>query len=70
MKELIHFAHGNGFPALCYKQMLDRLGKKYDYCYIDRIGHNPFFLLAKIGIIWYRKLLIALRNKPINLLLP
>lgn len=43
MKEMIHFAHGNGFPALCYKQMLDSLEKEFNYCYIDRIGHNPLF---------------------------
>ncbi|WP_019216705.1 alpha/beta fold hydrolase [Legionella tunisiensis] len=43
MKGLIHFAHGNGFPALCYKQLLDKLKEQYDYCYIDRIGHNPQF---------------------------
>lgn len=43
MRELIHFAHGNGFPALCYKQMLDHLSSRFDYCYIDKIGHNPFY---------------------------
>lgn len=40
MKELIHFAHGNGFPALCYSQLLNHLETHYDYCYIDKIGHN------------------------------
>lgn len=43
MKDLIHFAHGNGFPALCYKQLLNKLEERYDYCYIDRIGHNSQF---------------------------
>ncbi|OCH97506.1 hydrolase [Legionella jamestowniensis] len=43
MRELIHFAHGNGFPSLCYSQLLKQLNKKYDYCYIDKIGHNPLF---------------------------
>ncbi|HRD69726.1 MAG TPA: alpha/beta hydrolase [Legionella sp.] len=47
MKELIHFAHGNGFPALCYKQMLDDLNERFDYCYIDRIGHNPQYPVAE-----------------------
>ena len=41
MKELIHFAHGNGFPSLCYKQFLDQLAVRFDMCYVDRIGHNP-----------------------------
>lgn len=43
MRELIHFAHGNGFPALCYRQLLTGLYQRYDYCYIDRIGHNQQF---------------------------
>lgn len=43
MKELIHFAHGNGFPALCYNQLLKGLSLRYDYCYIDRIGHCEQF---------------------------
>ncbi|EHL29217.1 alpha/beta fold hydrolase [Legionella drancourtii] len=47
MKELIHFAHGNGFPALCYKQMLDCLQHDFDYCYIDRIGHDPQFPVSE-----------------------
>ena len=40
MKSLVHFAHGNGFPSLCYKQMLDHLKERFDYCYIDRVGHT------------------------------
>lgn len=47
MSELIHFAHGNGFPALCYKQMLDCLQLDFDYCYIDRIGHDPVFPVSE-----------------------
>ncbi|CEK10472.1 alpha/beta fold hydrolase [Legionella hackeliae] len=43
MRELIHFAHGNGFPSRCYLQLLQALETQYDYCYIDKIGHNPLF---------------------------
>ncbi|KTC93077.1 MULTISPECIES: alpha/beta fold hydrolase [Legionella] len=43
MRELIHFAHGNGFPSPCYKQLLNGLEERYNCCYIDRIGHNPKF---------------------------
>ena len=43
MKEIIHFAHGNGFPALCYKQMLDYLAVDFDCCFIDKIGHDSLF---------------------------
>lgn len=47
MKELIHFAHGNGFPALCYTQMLNQLAPRFDYCFIDRIGHNPLYPVSE-----------------------
>ena len=43
MKEIIHFAHGNGFPSPCYQQMLKILARKFDYLYIDRLGHNEDF---------------------------
>jgi pimeloyl-ACP methyl ester carboxylesterase len=50
VREIIYFTHGNGFPALCYTQLLAQLGKKYDYCYIDRMGHNPRFPVTEN---WY-----------------
>lgn len=40
---MLHFAHGNGFPALCYSQLLKLLQTRYNCTYIDRIGHNPEF---------------------------
>ncbi|KTD78442.1 alpha/beta fold hydrolase [Legionella waltersii] len=47
MRELIHFAHGNGFPSLCYKQFLDELETQFDFCYIDRIGHDPKYPVSE-----------------------
>lgn len=45
MRDLIHFSHGNGFPALCYFQMLKQLKSKYDYdyFYLQKIGHDTRF---------------------------
>ncbi|CDZ79066.1 monoglyceride lipase [Legionella massiliensis] len=43
MRELIHFAHGNGFPSPCYRQLLNNLEARYDCCYIDKIGHDQQF---------------------------
>lgn len=43
MRDLIHFAHGNGFPSLCYKQFLNCLEQNYDCCSIDKVGHNPLY---------------------------
>ena len=41
MKEVLHFAHGNGFPSPCYRQLLLHLEKRFDCDYIDRVGHTP-----------------------------
>ncbi|MDA9271982.1 alpha/beta hydrolase [bacterium] len=40
MRETLHFAHGNGFPSPCYRQLLNALEVQFDCCYIDRVGHN------------------------------
>lgn len=40
MRETIHFAHGNGFPSSCYRQLLNELTPHVDCCFIDKIGHN------------------------------
>jgi len=47
MKEIIHFAHGNGFPSSCYKQLLGGLEGDYEVKFIDRIGHNPLFPITE-----------------------
>lgn len=43
MKDIVHFAHGNGFPALCYKQLLTGLEERYQCLYIDKLGHDVKF---------------------------
>lgn len=43
MSEVIHFAHGNGFPSPCYRQLFEHLQLRYACCYIDRIGHSADF---------------------------
>ncbi|MFO9655761.1 alpha/beta hydrolase, partial [Legionella pneumophila serogroup 1] len=50
MRELIHFAHGNGFPSLCYKQLLEQLETRFDCCFIDKIGHDPDY---PVGENWH-----------------
>lgn len=65
MRELIHFAHGNGFPSLCYKQMLNYLEPRFDYCFVDRIGHDPLY---PVGENWHNliKEVIASIKKQAN----
>ncbi|KTD01902.1 alpha/beta fold hydrolase [Legionella feeleii] len=63
MKELIHFAHGNGFPALCYKQLLDKLKEQYDCCYIDRIGHNPQFPVTENWHYLVEEVIASIKNQ-------
>ena len=43
MKDILHFVHGNGFPAQCYQQLLRPLSDFYDCCFIDRVGHTTAF---------------------------
>ena len=43
MRETIHFAHGNGFPSPCYRQLIQQLEKRFNCCYIDRVGHTSQF---------------------------
>ena len=43
MKTTLHFAHGNGFPSPCYRQLLIPLEAEFDCCYIDKIGHADAF---------------------------
>lgn len=50
MKDIIHFAHGNGFPSPCYRQFFNYLSPRYECVYIDRVGHNPNF---PVGENWH-----------------
>ncbi len=40
-KPLIHFSHGNSYPAGSYRQMLDHLGADFDIRSTDMYGHHP-----------------------------
>lgn len=39
----LHFAHGNGFPSPCYRQLLEPLQTRFDCYFIDKVGHDPKF---------------------------
>ncbi len=39
-RKVIHFAHGNGFPSLSYRKMLNVLKEKHDVFFIEKIGHD------------------------------
>ncbi len=40
MRDLIHFAHANSFPAGCYRKLLGALADQFDTAAIERIGHD------------------------------
>ncbi|MFP5392999.1 MAG: alpha/beta fold hydrolase [Gammaproteobacteria bacterium] len=42
-KPIIHFSHGNSFPAGTYRQYLDLLGDDFDVRAVDMYGHDPEF---------------------------
>lgn len=42
-KPQLHFLHGNSFPGMSYKAMLDLLGNDFTIGVSDRLGHDPEF---------------------------
>lgn len=42
-KDIIHFAHANGFPAKTYNKLFSFLSPHFDVRYLERHGHNPDF---------------------------
>jgi pimeloyl-ACP methyl ester carboxylesterase len=42
-KPLLHFSHGNSFPAGTYRQLLEPLGREYDVRSIAMHGHDPAY---------------------------
>ncbi len=42
-KHLLHFSHGNSFPAGSYNQFLDRLRPAFDVRAVDMYGHDPAY---------------------------
>ena len=42
-KPIVHFSHGNSYPAGSYRQMLGALGDDYDVRALDMYGHDPAY---------------------------
>ncbi|MGI8642241.1 MAG: alpha/beta fold hydrolase [Pyrinomonadaceae bacterium] len=42
-KEIIHFAHANGFPAKTYNKLFSYLEDDFEISYLERHAHNPKF---------------------------
>jgi pimeloyl-ACP methyl ester carboxylesterase len=40
-RPLLHFVHGNSYPALAYGRLLDALRDDYDVRTTDMLGHDP-----------------------------
>jgi pimeloyl-ACP methyl ester carboxylesterase len=41
MKEVIYFAHANGFPGACYRKFYQALSNDFIVSYLDSVGHHP-----------------------------
>jgi pimeloyl-ACP methyl ester carboxylesterase len=63
VRDSIHFAHGNGFPSSCYRQLFQVLESRYDCRYIDRIGHNPRFPVTENWDYLVDELIASIREK-------
>ena len=48
-KPLLHFTHGNSYPAGSYNRMLEALRTHYDVRTLDMLGHDPRF---PVGDCW------------------
>lgn len=55
MTDHLVFSHANGFPAPVYRQLLERLGKRFSVSSVPRFGHDP---AHPVGPGWH-----ALRNQ-------
>lgn len=42
-KDIIHFAHANGFPARTYNKLFSYLADDFEINYLERHAHNPNF---------------------------
>jgi len=42
-REIIHFAHANGFPGGSYNQLLSHFADEFDVIAVDRLGHDEKF---------------------------
>lgn len=42
-KEIIHFAHANGFPSKTYSKIFSFLEKDFEIGFLERHAHNPKF---------------------------
>ena len=42
-KPIVHFSHGNSYPAGSYRQLLDLLANDYDVRAVDMYGHDPAY---------------------------
>jgi pimeloyl-ACP methyl ester carboxylesterase len=42
-RQIIHFAHANGFPAKTYNKLFSHLEADYQIGYLERHAHNPKF---------------------------
>jgi pimeloyl-ACP methyl ester carboxylesterase len=42
-KDIIHFAHANGFPAQTYRKIFSLLEGDFEIGFLERHGHNPQF---------------------------
>lgn len=43
LKETIHFAHANSFPAKTYSKLFSFLADDFEINYLERHAHNPLF---------------------------
>ena len=68
-KEIIHFAHANGFPAKTYNKLFSFLKNDFEINYLERHAHNPIFPVTdgwqRLADELREELINRYKNKPI-----
>lgn len=65
MRDIVHFAHGNGFPSGCYRQLLNVLQTQYDCFMVDRLGHNSQYPVTDNWPHLVREIICSIEEKKI-----
>lgn len=63
MRDALHFAHGNGFPSPCYRQLMLPLEKRFDCYMIDRLGHDTRFPVTEHWRYLVEEVIVSIKSQ-------
>lgn len=63
VKPIIQFSHANGFPAPCYRQVLEPLRDAFRVRAVECIGHDPRFPVGEGWTELVQELIVAIESE-------